>query len=100
MKKIQNSSKVALRNLLNIAMSDVRTTSGSNMRLIMLLAGKNYVAELMDSSVDIQYNPIPREELWRIGITKEIIDVLNEEKVVIEMEHEELKNILEFVCTS
>ena len=54
----------------------------------------------MDSSIDIQYNPIPREELWRISIAKEIIDVLNEEKVVIEMEHEELKNILEFVCTS
>ena len=42
-RKIENSKKKALRNLLSLVKNDVRTTTGSNLRKMMLLSGKNTI---------------------------------------------------------
>ena len=44
--KIRNSSKVTLKQLLGVVQDDVRLTTGSNLRKIMMLLGENQICEL------------------------------------------------------
>ena len=76
-RKLQNSKKKALRNLLNLVKNDVRTTTGSNLRKIMLLSGKNTIKEVLDSRLDFEYHKLEEEEVWKVDMLKEIIDIQN-----------------------
>ena len=96
-KSIQKSKKKPLRNLLSLAKADVRTITGSNLRYIMLKSGKSNMDELFNSKVEIEYHKIKNEQMWRVGLVKEIIDALHDEKSV-GLEASELKDILEFLC--
>ena len=58
MRKVQNSKKTAIKNLLNLVKTDLRTTTGSNLRMVILLAGKNTVEEVLNSRTDIEYNKL------------------------------------------
>ena len=98
-KKIQKSKKTALTNLLNQAMNDVRTTTGSNLRWIMLHAGNNTIDEVLNSKVDVEYHKLDEEQLWRADMLRELIDVRNDVKSIEEMENDDLEDILEFLCT-
>ena len=56
---INKSKKVALRELLEVAQRDARTTTGaSNMRFIMLLTGQNRVEDLKAGNVDFDYHTL------------------------------------------
>ena len=98
-KKIQNSKKTALTNLLNLAMNDVRTITGSNLRWIMLLAGNRTIDEVLNSKVDVEYHKLDEEQLWRADMLRELIDVRNDVKSIEELENDDLEEILEFLCT-
>ena len=50
--------------LLDTILSDVRFTTGSNMRRIMLMA-ENTIEELEMGGVDIKYHDILESEVWR-----------------------------------
>ena len=63
--KIEKSGKSALTALLKIVKNDVRTCTGSNLRRIMLLAGRNSTLDL--HGADTQYHKIPECEEWRIN---------------------------------
>ena len=65
---IRNSSKSALKSLLNIVQSDVRSIAGHNLRTIMLLTGKTRIQDLKSGDTDFEYNKIPEEELWRVSM--------------------------------
>ena len=82
MRKVQNSKKTAIKNLLNLVKTDVRTTTGSNLRMIMLLAGQNTVEEVLNSRTDIEYHKLEEDQQWKPDLLKEIIDVLYGEKTV------------------
>ena len=64
MRKIENSKKTAIRNLLNLVKSDVRTTTGSNLKMIMLLARKHTIEEVLSSRIDIEYHKLEEEQQW------------------------------------
>ena len=98
-RKLQNSKKKALRNLLNLVKNDVRTTTGSNLRKIMLLSGKNTIKEVLDSRLDFEYHKLEEEEVWKEIMLKEIIDIQNEEKTMEALDNDELTDILEYLCT-
>ena len=51
--KVQQSSKEAPKQLLEIARNDVRTTTGSNLRRIVILAGRKSIDDL--NNVDVYY---------------------------------------------
>ena len=53
---IRKSSKIAISQLLETILSDVRFTTGCNMRNIMLMAEKNTIGELEMGGVDIKYH--------------------------------------------
>ena len=82
---------------MNLAKSDVRTVTGSNLRYIMLKSGKPNMEEMLNSKVEIEYHKMNDEEMWKVGLVKKIIDVLHDEKNV-GLEASELKDILEFLC--
>ena len=98
-RKLQNSKKKALRNLLNLVKNDVRTTTGSNLRKIMLLSGKNTIKEVLDSRLDFEYHKLEEEEVWKESMLKEIIDIQNEENTMEALDNDELTDILEYLCT-
>ena len=98
-RKIQKSEKRPLRNLLNLVKSDARTTTGSNLRRIMLLSGKNNIEEVLDSTVDFEYHKLEEDQNWKVNMLEEIIDALHGEKIIEELETDDLNDILEYLCT-
>ena len=75
MGKIQNSGKASLVMLISEARADVRTTTGSNFRNIMLLVGKTAVEDVsVDDADKINYFKMREEDKWRVLMNKEIVE--------------------------
>ena len=98
--KIKKSSKVALNQLLEMVMRDVRMTTGANLRFIMIQTGLNRVEDLKAGKVDFEDHKIEKTDEWKIGFVKELVNVKQEELNVAGMVYEELDEILEYLCTS
>ena len=63
--KIEKSRKKALKALLEIAKKDVRTTTGKNLRMIMIMVGKGTVQDiLIDDTDSIEYNKVHGGFTW------------------------------------
>ena len=76
MERIRKSQKPVLRQLYQITKEDVRTTTGSNLRNILLLTDLNKVDDLTPNVIKhISYKPISGNDMWRVQLTKEIIDM-------------------------
>ena len=97
--KIQNSSKTALKMLLQTVQNDVRHTTGFNLRTLMILADKTRIWDLRANLEDFQYHNIPDEEKWRINMLRELVNVKENECTVPGLEENELNEILEYICT-
>ena len=98
--KIRNSKKIALKQLLDIAQKDFRMTTGSNLRTIMLLTGKNRIEDLEALNEDFEYHTVDDDEKWKIDLVKELIDVRHDELTVEGLDMDELQEILEYLCIS
>ena len=98
-KKIESSDKKPLRVLLEIAKKDVRTTTGSNLRRIMLMAGKESIDDLHEADEAMEYHKIPEREAWRVDVLKELVDTKQDKLEVDGIPDAELEQILNFVCT-
>ena len=98
---IRNSSKPVLRQLFELSKNDVRTTTGSNLRNILLLTSLHNVDHLRPSMVDeISYKMIKHEDQWRVKFIKEIIDMrFGMLDPPDELTMEELDDILNLACT-
>ena len=98
--KINSSKKRALKALLELVKTDVRTNTGSNLRWIMLMAGMNKILDLTEAGTDIiEYHKVPESQTWKINFLKEIIDVQQGELEVPGMVKDELDQILDYICT-
>ena len=52
---------------MRLSRKDLRTTTGRNLRQLMILFGKNSVDELTVEDVDsFEYQTIPENEAWRL----------------------------------
>ena len=99
--RIRNSSKSILKVLYKISSRDVRTVTGSNLRNILLLTNETQVDRLRPNMVnDISYNQIEESQKWRIPLVLELLDLQQGVKDLAgEWSEEELKQILNLVCT-
>ena len=98
---IQKSKKKPLRTLLELSKGDASTTTGRNLRLLMMMCGKHSVDELQVDDIDtMEYHCIPRSEAWRVGMLKELVDIRENETEVPCMTYEELTEIMNFICTA
>jgi hypothetical protein len=99
--RIKQSPKPVLRHLYSIVKADVRTTTGSNLRNILLQTSLSSVDDLQPSIVqEIKYMKIRDMDMWRIPIIKEAMDIkcgnLNPPEG---WTREELDEILQLACT-
>ena len=73
--KIENSGKTPLKTLLNLSKNDVRTRTGKNLRMLMILLGKKSVDDLAAEDIDsMEYYKAPERELWRVNFLEELIE--------------------------
>ena len=96
---IRKSSKFALIQLLEIISEDVRLSTGSNLRSIMLLANKSRVEELETSEVIVEYHEIEDLEKWRVDFIREVVEFKLGELKVDGFTAKELEEIQDFLCT-
>ena len=85
--------------LLSQIMYDVRSTTGLNLRQIMLQTDKLSVAQLCkDDSKKIVYHPTSEEDKWKEGFLRELVQVKDNHLEVEGFEPGELDDILEHIC--
>ena len=99
--RIKSSSKPVLRQLFELSKNDVRSTTGSNLRNILVLTSLHNVDHLRPSMVDdISYKMIRHEDQWKVKLIKEIIDMkFGMMDLPDEFTMEELDDILNLACT-
>ena len=74
------------------AMCDVRSIKGSNLRNTMLLVGKTSINEVCaQDSKNIQYFEVKPEDMWRVPLAKELVEINSNNLEVPGFEEEELK---------
>ena len=99
--QIENSPKVLPKLLLETIRNDSRSTTGSNLRNILLLTRNYDISKLVPhDALEIQYEPIQKENEWKIDMTKELIDVKWGEAGIENFSTTEIDDILEHICTS
>ena len=50
--------------------------------------------------LDIEFVPVPEEDVWKINLVKELIDVKWGEASIANFSTDEIDEILEQICTS
>ena len=83
--------------LLNLVNNEARSTTGSNLRNIRLLTGKDRVEDLKESDIT-RYGYAPVES-WKFSMVQELIDIREGKLEVEQFSKEELDEILEHLCT-
>ena len=99
-KKILASDKAVLRTVFHMIKRDCRSTTGENLRKIMLILGETNVEKL--ESVKLlskTYVDIPTGDEWKINIAKELLDTRNL-LIINGFKRKELDEMLEFVTTN
>ena len=99
--QIQKSKKLVPKQLLNFISNDVGSTTGSNLRNLLLLTDKNSIEEINSDDVrSMNYHPIEEKDAWKVNLIKELTNIKYNELELSEFSREELDEILSYVCTS
>ena len=96
---IRNSGKKEIVELLDLVKSDVRTTTGHNLRSIMIQTGKSSIEDLTVEKEDLKYHEVPDAEAWRIDFLKEVVELRYGDLEVSGFSLDELMDIQESICT-
>ena len=78
----------------------MRLTTGHNLRSIMMILGMNSIDELDFKTADFEYHKLEENELWKVNIVQELVDIRSGDLEVHGMKYEEVQQILEYICTS
>ena len=76
------------------------SVTGRNLRSILLQTEVQDVRELKACHYEIKYRNVPRNEEFRVGFIKELIDLKNNQLDVPGFEIEEIGEILQHLCVS
>ena len=99
--QIERSPKMLPNLLLQTIRKDARSTTGSNLRNILLLTQKHDSAKLVPSDIsELEYVPIDEENKWKINMVNELIDVKWGKTCIEDFSTEEIDDILDNICTS
>ena len=78
---------------------DVRSTTGRNLRQILLQTDKLSVDHLVKDDISgLQYHPTLPGDKWKEGFVKEILDLRSNKLEIEGFDEEELECILENIC--
>ena len=99
--QIEKSTKQVPKHLLRLIKYDTKSTTGSNLRNLLLLTNKNTIDELVKDDIDkLNYCDIEEDMKWRIEMTKEIIDIKSSRLELENFSTDELNEMLEHLCTT
>jgi hypothetical protein len=99
--KIRKSPKKALNMLLSKTMKDARSVTGRNLRNIMLPVGKSKVEDVcFQDHAKLSYFTLDRENMWRIPMIQEIVNLKQGDLEVEDFDSDELNEMLDHLCTS
>ena len=96
--KVKESSKSVLRHMLYEIEGDCRSTTGRNIRSLLL---EYQISKL--SEIDIAsraYKGIPSGEEWKIPLVKELVDATCGDLEVTNFNPDQLREIAELVCST
>jgi hypothetical protein len=101
LEQIRKSEKSASKFLLETILHDARSTTGSNLRNILLKTDKSDVSELVpDDAFQLKYHPIQSEEQWRLPFIFDIIEAKNDQMSIPNISDSDLEEMLTVLCTS
>ena len=94
------SSTKRLGSMLSVVKNDCRSTTGNNLRKIMLMLNKNNLDPIAKYDLsNLLYAKVPPDDEWKITLAKEIIDVRDKLTVLPGFSIDELNHILESITT-
>ena len=74
--QIENSKKLVPKYLLLFIKHDVHSTTGSNLRNLLLPSKKNLIDELCKDDIrNLKYNQIEKKDAWKVDFIHEITDL-------------------------
>ena len=101
LKQILRSKKTIPKELLNSIQRDTRSTTGLNIRRILLLTKKESIEQITDKDVEnIEYAKIPDDDMWRVNMIKEVTNVKFGQLTIEGFSTEECEEMLQFACIS
>ena len=99
--QVEKSPKAIPRQLLNNIKYDVRSTTGRNLRKILLLTEKTSVDQLgANDYSSVEYHPLRPEETWKVTFIKELIDIKFGRKTVEDFDMDDIGEFFCFLATS
>ena len=99
--QIEKSAKKLPLRLLNLIRNDTRSTTGSNLRKIMVILGKHTIDEVKSRDInEFQYAPVMPDDVWKVDMVKELIEVRAKQATIENFSDDELEEILEYLCIS
>ena len=100
-RQIKSSKKVAPKDLLRLIETDTRSVTGNNIRNILRLTKKLHINDVEKQDIgNIDYVEIPDEEKWRISLIKSAIEMMNSPIDPLGPSTDELRDVIDFACTS
>ena len=99
--QIENSPKILPNILLQTIRRDCRSTTGSNLRNILMMTSKDDILELAPFETTLMlYEPVAPENRWRIPLIKELIDIKWNESTIENLSYSDIEDIIVDICTS
>ena len=96
-KNLSQSKNGPLRNLYNLIKYDCRSTTGSNLRRLML---RQDVRQLEELNADIIgqaiYKDIPAEDEWKVQGAKELIEAKHDTSILPNFSTKEIEVLLDY----
>ena len=96
---IRTGNKNALKKVLRVVQYDARSVTGNNLRKIMISECKPSIY-LDPRDITSSYKMVPDENMFRVNMVKEIIDLRQDELVIPGFNAEEIEDILTYLCTA
>ena len=101
LEQIRKSEKSSSKFLLETILHDARSTTGANLRNILLNTDKSDVSELVpDDAFKVKYHIIKSEEQWRLPFIADIIEAKNDQLSIPNISDSDLDEMLTVLCTS
>ena len=99
--QIQRSPKVAPKMLLNLVLNDVRSTTGNNIRNILLLTNKDTVNQVVRSDImKLQYHPLPEDLQWKDVLLSELLEHHEDTLHTPHFSHDEIGLMVHDLCVN
>lgn len=87
--------------LLTVIQNNVRSTTGSNLRNILLQTAKTSIDKIVVNDANsIEYHKLAETDLWKVLLIRELTDVKFDEARIENLTIEDVETTLDFLCTS